>query len=231
MDPHTLFADIAAVGERAFNGHAYKSAGHKIIAMKATEGVGFTDPGHGPWAHAAHAAGLAVVHYHFCHPDQNPVQQARHFWAVVEPRYIRGRDRLAADLEIGDPKTAARWLTAFERELARLTHAGPSDQLLGYTYQSYFDQAAAAGAPLELASRAWWIAAWGALMRERAELGHGQFLWAQQYTDGRAGPDPHVFAGVIGRAPGGVCDGSVINKRSLSLIERALGGHHATPAR
>lgn len=218
MDAHLQFADISNNnGGAAFHAHAYKSAGHKLIGLKASEGMGFTDPDYAAWAHAAHAAGLAVLHYHFARPESgNPIEQARHFRQSVGDHFIKGRDRLCVDLETSVPKEGAAWLREFEAELAHLG-VDIHDDLIGYTFKSYFDE----GQPT-IASGAWWIAAWGAAMREREGLGRGQYLWAHQYTNGVVGPEPHVFAGIRG-----TCDGSVINKRSLHLIEQALGGKRA----
>jgi GH25 family lysozyme M1 (1,4-beta-N-acetylmuramidase) len=217
-DPAVLFADVSS-NDRAFNGHAYKSAGHKLIAIKATEGDQYVNPNHGAWAHAAHAAGLAVAHYCFCRPENgDPAGQAVHFWQTVQPHYLRGRDRLVFDVETDTPGNGSRWLADADSELLRHSGGTPSDQPIGYTFLSYFEQ----GRP-ELRSRAWWLAAWGPVLRERQPLAGGQYLWAQQYTNGAVGPEPHVFAGVTGPGPGGACDGSVLNKRSLYLIEQALG--------
>lgn len=216
MDAHLLFADLSNNNgdASAFHGHAYKSAGHKVIALKASEGTGFTDPRYAAWAHAAHAAGLAVVHYHFGRPeDGNPIGQATHFHNTAKPHFIKGRDRLCIDLETSMPTEGKAWLGEYETQLAHLG-ADIHDDLIGYTFKSYFEEGA-----LTIASNAWWIASWGALMREREALGRNQYLWAQQYTNGVVGPDPHAFAGIRGN-----CDGSVINKRSLNLIERALSG-------
>jgi GH25 family lysozyme M1 (1,4-beta-N-acetylmuramidase) len=219
MDAHLLFADISNNnGGAAFHGHAYKSAGHKLIGLKASEGSGFIDPDHAAWAHAAHAAGLAVLHYHFARPEAgNPIGQARHFKEALGGHFIKGRDRLACDLETSLPKEGKAWLGEFVAELARLG-VDVHDDLVGYTFLSYFQEAGGITIP----SGAWWIAAWGRLMREREGLGNGQYLWAQQITNGVVGPEPHTFAGIRGH-----CDGSVINKRSLSLIEKALAGRRA----
>lgn len=215
MDAHLLFADLSNNNgdQDTFHGHAYKSAGHKVIALKVSEGASFVDPRHAAWAHAAHAAGLAVIHYHFARPEAgNPIGQATHFKQALADHFIKGRDRLCIDLETSMPSEGRAWLREFETQLSRLkvdTH----DDLIGYTFKSYFEEG-----ELTIASNAWWIAAWGALMRDREGLGRGQYLWAQQYTNGVVGPDPHVFAGIRGH-----CDGSVINRRSMSLIEKALG--------
>lgn len=213
-DPHVLFADLSS-NNPSLNAHAYKSAGHKVIAIKATEHTDYVNPRHAEWAHAAHAAGLAVVHYHFCRPENgNPVGQAVHFWQSVRSHYLRGRDRLAFDLETGEPGSSVAWLREADKHLCAINGGAPGDEPIGYTFLSYFE-----AAPLELTSAAWWIAAWGAKMRQRQKLARGQYLWAQQYTDGTGyGPGPQRFAGIPG-----ICDGSIINKRTLSLIEKALG--------
>lgn len=218
-DPAQTWADISSNNgpPGAFNAHAYKSAGHKLIGIKATESTGYTSPRYLGWVRAAHAAGLAAAHYHFGRPENgDPQGQARHFWSVVQEHFLRGRDRLVIDLEtpIHDPREGGRWVPEFDREIERLVGDAPADRLIGYTFLSYFHEA---GAPV-LRSRAWWLAAWGPLMREREALPGGQYLWAHQFSDGRIGPEPHHFAGIAG-----TCDGSVINRRSLALIEDALG--------
>jgi GH25 family lysozyme M1 (1,4-beta-N-acetylmuramidase) len=216
MDAHLLFADLSNNNgdQDTFHGHAYKSAGHKVIALKVSEGASFVDPRHAAWAHAAHAAGPAVIHYHFGRPESgNPIGQATHFHNTVKPHFIKGRDRLCIDLETSMPAEGRAWLREYEAQLIRLKVDTHND-LVGYTFKSYFEQG-----QLTITSGAWWIAAWGALMREREGLGRDQYLWAQQYTDGVHGPEPHTFAGIRGH-----CDGSTINKRSLSLIEKALAG-------
>lgn len=221
MKPAELFADIYS--DDHFNAHAYRSAGHRVIAIKATEGAGYVNPHHAAWVDAAHAAGLAVVHYHFCRPENgNAGGQGAHFWNAVRPRYHRG-DRLAFDLETGNPRTAGAWLREADAMVCQLNGGAPPDRPVGYTYLSYFNEA---GGTLSLRSHAWWMAAWGALLRLRTRLAGGQYLWAQQFTDGHFGPEPHRFAGVIGTGAGGTGDGSVINKRSLYLIDRAKKGHH-----
>jgi GH25 family lysozyme M1 (1,4-beta-N-acetylmuramidase) len=209
-------ADISS-NDEGFNGHAYKSAGHKVIMIKATEGLTYVNPLYAGWAHAAHAAGLAVAHYHFCRPEQADAGgQADHFWNAVKPHFLKGRDRLVFDLETGTPTSTDAYLAELD---ARVGELSPGAEPIGYTFLSYLNEA---GGRLKLRSKAWLIAAWGALLEERGSLPGGQWLWGQQYTDGQFGPAPHSFAGVRGPG-GGPCDGSVVNKRSINLIEQALG--------
>lgn len=193
--PSRLFADLSD-NNAAFNAHAYASAGHQLVALKASEGVGFTDPKHGPRADQAHHAGLLVAHYHFCRPDTHPdhAGEAETFWAAVKPFEWPG-DFLVLDLEVtprGGMAQAAGYLAGFDAALHRIS----GHRAVGYTYVSYLDEA---GPRLQVASRRWWIAAYGS---KPGRLGAGRHRWAWQYTDGRDGPTPHRFAGI------GQCDGS-----------------------
>ena len=208
--PASLFADISS-NDSAFNAHAYRSAGHRVIAIKATEGVSFTNPHYAAWVAAAHAAGLAVIHYHFCRPENlAPIGQADHFWNTVAPHYHHGPDRLALDLETGHPNSVAGWLATSDAHL----HDRSGETPVAYTYLSYLNEA---GGALKIGSKRWWIAAWGN-QSPPAKLPGGQQLWAWQNTDGRLGGDPKRHAGVIGSAPGGGGDGSILNRRSLGLM-------------
>src|SRR5258708_28077374 len=95
-----LFADISDYQER-FDALAYVRGGHRLVMIKATEGVDWASINHGPRADAAHGAGLHVWHYHFAHPDSDPdaIGEAAHFWRQTRPHYHPdARPRLHSEL-------------------------------------------------------------------------------------------------------------------------------------
>lgn len=184
-----------------FDAAAYRKAGHRVIALKATEGVGGYQAIHGTRTAAAHADGVKVVHYHFAHPENHPDGrvEAREFWTHVKPHYRRG-DRLCLDIEVNPGRTSIpAYVRAFVGELARLGH----QHTWVYTYTSYAREHGVltivpAGCRL-------WLADYQKLSRTPAGLPR---LWAHQFTDGRSGPQPHAMAGI------GQCDVSRLSARA-----------------
>lgn len=62
-----------------------KADGFEFVFIKATEGTGYVDVMYHTNKSAALAAGLLVGSYHFFHPSQDPLTQARAFAHVVGP--------------------------------------------------------------------------------------------------------------------------------------------------
>lgn len=203
-------ADISS-NNPTFDPSAYASAGHLLIAIKATEGTGYVNPDWQRWVTSAHGCRLAVCHYHFC-DGASPIAEAAHFWTVVRPHFKVGVDRLLIDFEnpalarLGS--TAGRWLTELDRETIRLSGIRP----IGYTFAS------AISAALQLQSRTWIIAAWGTTQPSGAfrRIANGT-LWGWQYTDGQVDPSggPRSAAGI------GQCDMSVISPPIVSMVRKA----------
>lgn len=208
-----LMADISANnGTGAFNAGHYSAAGHLAIAVKATEGTGYVNPLHASWSDGAHEHRLGVVHYHFAHPELgNPAGQAQHFWATVRPHYRKAVDRLVVDIEVGPLADWPGWLRAFDDELHRYSTINAA----GYTFAS------APLEELELRSREWWLASWGAKQPSGAfrRLPGHQSLWAWQMYGGTVNPSggPEGAAGIAGR-----CDMSVINPAYVRALKAAL---------
>lgn len=197
-----LFADLSN-NNPAFNAPAYRSAGHQLIVLKATEGLGYTDDRHAARADAAHHAGLLVGHYHFCRPDSHPegTGEAAAFWAAVKPHWRPG-DLLILDIETpprGGMAHAGAYLQQVDTHLSRIS----GQNAVGYTYTAYM---AEAGASLQVASRLWWMAAYGSRV---PLLGHHRRRWAHQYTDGWTAGKRTAFAGI------GICDASRLTWRGL----------------
>lgn len=80
--------------EQEFNASEYP---YERVALKATDGRLGDDPTYLTRVKAAHAAGIAVDHYHFGENGDSKAQ-ARHFLAVVRPNWKAG-DRFAYDAE------------------------------------------------------------------------------------------------------------------------------------
>lgn len=94
--------------------------GVKGVFIKATEGIGYIDPLFRKNVQGAIAAGLKVGFYHFAHPDNSPVAEAKHFTDTVKG--LKTDLPLVLDLEQAKGKTgyqlttfAASWLDEVER--------------------------------------------------------------------------------------------------------------------
>jgi GH25 family lysozyme M1 (1,4-beta-N-acetylmuramidase) len=75
------------------------AAGVQWAAIKATEGVSYTNPFYAPDLAGARAAGLRVIHYHYGLPAWNAAaDEAAYFLSVVQA-VVRSGDILSLDLE------------------------------------------------------------------------------------------------------------------------------------
>lgn len=207
MRPFRLFADISS-NNNGFDAQSYRRAGHRLIAIKATEGIGYINPEHALWSREAHGHGIRVLHYHFCRPPAAGLQsaEAATFWSVVKPTWQKG-DLMAFDLETTGGQTYGwlrRYLGTLDTHLA--TISGHHARL--YSGEDFIRSLDPVG---EVAGGLCWAAAYGL---QKPVLPRGLRVWAWQYTDGTEGPRPHAFAGV------GRCDGSVLN---LASALRLLG--------
>lgn len=189
------FSDVSS-NNGSFSAPQYASAGHTIVAIKATEGTGYTNPFYREWVHDAHEHGLAVIHYHFALPqDGDPSAEAEHFISTVRPEFKRPGDYLAFDVEQGTITQAKDWIgPAYEFVRSQGYHPWL------YTFLSFYEQG------LTIPSHEYWLAAWG---NERPSVRRGHNLLAWQYTDGQVGPEPHAFAGIPKVADGDLLDVSL----------------------
>jgi GH25 family lysozyme M1 (1,4-beta-N-acetylmuramidase) len=193
-------ADVSS-NNGAVDLRAYAAAGHAAIAIKASEGTGYVNPGHRAQADEAHRLGLTVVHYHFARPGRGQLHaELANFHRTYLAAWRNG-DYVCLDLEVTEGADVAWYARAFLGALKGYGHP-----TILYTYRAF------AGEHLQgVRADRWWIADYsGALSSEHA--------WAKQYTDGQEGPGPHHYAGI------GNCDGSVLNvKTALTLWARK---HH-----
>lgn len=199
----TLFADISSNNDSPNLG-MYAKAGHRLVAIKATEGQTYNNGGHAREAHRAHDLGLVVAHYHFCRPGavHDVSAEMRHFWRAVVPVFEPG-DLLVLDFEVnqdGQWPSDAAYVAACDRALT--SHAGIAPILycpLGFTHNLV--------PALRISSRNFWVAAYPGPVRR---LGLHRHRWAHQFTDGLVGGKPRSMAGI------GRCDVSRLTPWGLA---------------
>lgn len=203
------FADISN-NQAKVDLATYARAGHRVIALKASEGTGYVDPTYRARVVEAHKHGLAVLHYHFARPDRHPYGQpeARWFAALVRPHLARG-DRVVLDIEVQHPRgwrELVAYVHEFEHELSIQTH----HKLIGYSGAAFMQ---AAGAAMQIRARRWWVANYTEKLWLPKWL---RSAWAWQRTDGKVGPAPHSCAGI------GRCDVSILSRRGYLSIRAEL---------
>lgn len=107
-----MIIDVS-VYQGEINWAAIKADQIQLAIIKATEGIGFTDPRFAQnWA-GAKAAGVPRGAYHFAHPDagNNAISEATYFLGVVEAHGLDPIDLLAEDYEVLGG--GAAWSLAF----------------------------------------------------------------------------------------------------------------------
>ncbi|MBX5465303.1 MAG: peptidoglycan-binding protein [Clostridia bacterium] len=93
-----------------------RAAGYSFAFLKASEGVGYTDPAYARNVAGARSASLVAGAYHFARPDATPgdaEREAAYFASVVKAG--EPPDMLAVDLEAGalDRAAMTEWAVAF----------------------------------------------------------------------------------------------------------------------
>lgn len=203
LKPDNFYADISS-NNQSFNASQYRSAGHRVISIKATEGRSYTNPQYANWVHTAHQHGLAVIHYMYQLPHAGFAQeQADHFHNTIKDHFVRPGDYVMVDVEEDAPNEAA----LFCREVVtRLNEHGYKDPW-AYCPLSYYTEG-----PLEIPSKSFVIAAWG---EHKPVLRRGDTMKAWQYDNGTLfGPAgyPKGFAGIPGRVDANVLDYDMVKK-------------------
>lgn len=200
LSADNFYGDISS-NNGSFNAAQYKSAGHRVIAIKATEGTGYVNPDYSGWVHTAHEHGLSVLHYHFARPENgDPNGQVKHFWNVVREHFVRPGDYVFFDVETGPVSEAHAWLKEADSHMSAIGHVHP----WVYCPLSYYESGG-----LEVASRNFVIAAWGT---HKPTLRKGDNIAGWQYGDGRYGPNgyPRSFAGIPGTADSNLLSPSLV---------------------
>ncbi|MDI3298392.1 MAG: glycoside hydrolase family 25 protein [Bacillota bacterium] len=120
---------------------AVRTAGFSFAVIKATEGVGWTDPKYAKNVAGAKSAGLLVGAYHFARPDGNALDAANEaaYFAGAVKAVQPEPDFLALDLEATklDRAGTTAWALAFLRALAATF---PGKRVLLYTGPSFAAQ-------------------------------------------------------------------------------------------
>ncbi len=203
-DYSRTFADISSDNTR-WDAQTYKAAGHILIAIKATEGLTYTNPYHRNWCLHAGLNWVSVVHYHFGRPDlgNSPEAEADHFLAAALP--LAGWwDYLALDLERATPagwQHDPAWSAAFDNQIQRRSRF----HTILYGSRSVLE---GSDAWLVGGNRRVWDADWSAAPDFAP---HGYECVFRQFTDGVQGPEPHSLPGV------GECD---LNRMSLAMFAK-----------
>lgn len=185
----TLFADISS-NNSGFDAKAYRDAGHMLIAIKATEGLNYTNPEHRTWCLHAGLNWISVVHYHFARPDQGnaPEAEADHFLNVALP--LAGWwDYLCVDVERATPEGWQHdpaWSAAFDAQIQRRTRF----HTIIYANKSTLE---ASDRWLVGETRRVWDADWST---DPGFAPAGYECCFRQFTDGTLGPFPHTLPGV-----------------------------------
>lgn len=184
-----IVADVYS-GDTGVNLATYRSAGRRLIIRKATEGVGFVDPGHAQFTREAHRLGITVMHYHFARPDRhpNPGEEAAAFLATVRP-VMGPRDGLILDWEV-EGSLGLHGTHAYLSGFRDLVWRHGRRDLIGYANQDFLGRY---GTYATDAIRRWWVATYGP---DPGKPGGVRVRWAWQYTNGEVGPQPHHVPGV-----------------------------------
>lgn len=200
------FADLSEAND-VFDASAYRSAGRRLVALKASEGADRPDGRYGERLKRARTAGLRVLHYHFLRPDLHkyPHDEIMFFVSTLHGR-LMDTDFVFLDLEVRGSRDwweVAHYGRQAWQQLAHLTGHKPGM----YSYSSFFFSL---GAAAHIKGCRYWVADYGPHPQTPSWLGRP---WAWQYTDGRAGPMPHECQGI------GRCDMSLLNRRTARWIK------------
>lgn len=154
--------------------------------IKATQGIGYTDPLFLNNAKDAAANGISAGYYHFCtlneiNVKQDAINEAEYFISVIKKAPIPTLP-LALDIEVTDPKiqldkvAVLKWVKTF---FQTLEVNGYKDYII-YSYASFLDS----HLPKDhgLGNIRLWLAAYTSKPTPVLPQGWADF-WAWQYTD------------------------------------------------
>lgn len=187
---YRLMADVSS-NNGPINIANYSRAGHVVLAVKATQGIGYTNPFHLSQCNLAHDFGLTVVHYHYSDVGNSPEAEIAHFRNVYNKAWRPG-DYACFDIEV------AGHTRAYADAILQQYFLDTQRQPILYTYRSFFENELAG---VRIPGKRAWIADYSTNV---LHLPSQYVLWSKQYTDGAVGPEPHFYSGI------GKCDGSEI---------------------
>ncbi len=152
------------------------------VAMKSTEGVGFTDPRFAANRAGALAAGIdCIYYYHFARPDLGNTATAEANWQHSVVGGIRANDLIMLDYEVENVQATASWALAW-LQMASALYGKPAGIYASSYYISQHLQDS------RLAQYKLWLANWQYSPTERPPV---PAPWTQyefvQYTDRASG--------------------------------------------
>lgn len=197
---------------------AYRRAGHRSAACKATEGRTFRDATFRTNWQAMARVGIEVrIAYHFARPANNPPEtEAREFLRVVYAAHMRSTDLLCLDVE-ASPRSSQRLNREWVDRFVRFCHAhagrGPMIYSGGWFWKPQL------GSWFPKGALGYWHSAYTRSAFTNIPTPHGRYL-LHQFTDGQSGPAPRALAGI------GRCD---VNRWRLPFdeIRTIARGDHA----
>ena len=116
--------DEASYQGRTWDAARLKAAGVQVVAVKATEGVVYTNPDYLWQVGQARDSGAIVMHYHLARYG-NSSDEARWFidHLAARPGDLVMLDNEANLIEALTPTAASAWTSAFTKEVKKLTGA------------------------------------------------------------------------------------------------------------
>uniref|UniRef100_A0A146LLA1 Putative autolytic lysozyme n=3 Tax=Lygus hesperus TaxID=30085 RepID=A0A146LLA1_LYGHE len=176
-------------------------SGIEIVIHKATQGINYVDKSYAPRKEAARAAGLKYWGaYHFA-DGTNGAAQAQHFLRIAGDA-----DFLAIDLEVNPTKNQTTVTTEVAEELARAICRKTGRFPLVYGSPNFLNNYLTRSRTLAMCPL--WVANWRRYPPMVPRMWDRWVLW--QYTNGEAGPGPHVVPGI------GACDRDKVNTTAFT---------------
>lgn len=166
--------DVSSYQGRINWKQVYKE-GIRRAYIKATEGLNYVDPWFKTNAKNARSAGVQIGFYHFAHPSNSPLAEARYFLHNIHPFLHDGDLPPCLDLEVEQGKS---WT---ELGLWKARWYRPVDHFIGtlamfYSDLSFYQDMNGGGHPLN-PKRPLWIADY---THSRPDAAKEWFAW--QYT-------------------------------------------------
>jgi lysozyme len=187
--PRSDFLDLSHWDVDPLDWDLMQVDGVKAIIFKVTESTGYVDPTYKVRKKEARDAGLKTGGYHFMRPGN---MKAQVDWFLKNADFD-GEDRACIDHE--DEEVSLDDLKEFAAELERRV----GRRVTLYSGHLIKEQV---GTTLcsELKDTDLWLAQYGD--KPSWPVATWPKLWAWQFTDGTAGPQPHSVAGVPGDSAG-----------------------------
>lgn len=176
----------------------YKKNSNFLI-IKATEGVGYTDPKFSRNQSESRRVGLPLGYYHFARPDLKNSAEAEANWFIKTLGQLRDGEFLVLDYEANWGGNVVSWCKTFLDTIKAINNCKPL---------VYLNQALITGKnwqPVVDAGYGLWVAAYTYdPTKNTFKLGAWKFAAMQQWTN------KQIVPGIVGPVDGNVFFGSVI---------------------